>query len=283
MTHTYATLAQIKRAINSTLTTEDATLLDYAAYVSERIDLIMQSDVPFFLPYQEARDVPVDPMRINSALNTLALDAPLLELSSVSINDGAISDAVAYPANASPIRVLRRTGTDCANWYGDCVAAGELPEISITGVWGFRRRGGTRWKQIGTLAADINASVTGITVNNLATVPAAISGESDSNFSAGCLFRIGSEYLTKSYSASGNTVERGVHGTTAAAHTTGAAVEVFQVEAPIARVTARQSGLLLSRRGAYDTRNSDGMGGSIIYPQDLLLELYAVMQGYVYE
>ena len=280
MTHTYATLAQIKANINTDKAAEDTRLLDYAAYVSERIDLIMQSDVPYFLPYRETRAFLPDPTHVNSALNTVELDGALLELTSASLNGAALSDVVAYPASASPIRVLRRTGTDCVDWYGRCTEPGTLPEISIEGVWGFRRRGGTRWKQIGTLTANIDASVTSITVTNNATQ--AVSGENTADFSAGCLFRIGSEYLRREYSASGVTVERGIHGTTAAAHTAGDALEVFQVETAIARVTARQSGLLLARRGAYDTRSSDGLGGTTQYPQDLLLELYGALQGYVY-
>src|SRR5690606_1164527 len=111
----------------------------------------------------------------------------------------------------------RRSGC-CGGWYDGCVDAGALPELTISGVWGYHGRGTPRWKTVGTLAADMTDSATSITVNNLASTPAAIQGESDSDFSAGCLFRLDDEYLSKSYSASGNVVERGIHGSVAAAH-----------------------------------------------------------------
>jgi hypothetical protein len=275
MSYHYATLAQIKANINTGKSTEDVRLLEYAAYVSVRIDRELHRELPFFLPYREARPLLVDSRRINSRLNTFSLGDYLLELDSASLNGTTLTDAAAYPSIASPITVLRRT-TD--GWYGGCVASGELPELTVSGVWGYHGRGTPRWKQIGTLAANIDADDTTITVTN--NTAQAVSGENTPDFSAGCLFRIGSEYLFKTYSASGVAVERGVHGTTAAAHTLGDAVEVWQVEAPIARVVARQSGLLLARRGAYDTRSANDMGGAIVYPQDLLRELLGVLQTY---
>lgn len=281
MSHTYATLAQIKANIATELSTEDARLLEYAAYVSERIDLEQNSDYPFFLPYKVSEDVLIDATQVNSVHNTLRLPSYWLELSGVTQNGQARvvgTDVVAYPPGVLPIRTLR-LASYCNRWYdAPCDGCNSTPlTTTLAGIRGFRRRGAS-WKQVGALTADINSSVTTISVTNLA----AISGESDSNFSAGCLFRIGDEYLFKLYSASGNTVERGVHGTTAAAHSLGDAVEVFQVEPVIVRVVARQAGLLLMRRGAYDTRSSNDLGTPIVYPADMLAEVYAVLQEFAY-
>ncbi len=285
MTHTYATLAQIKTNIATELSTEDARLLEYAQYVSERIDLEQNSDYPFFLPYKVSEDVLIDATQVNSVHNTLRLPSYWLELSGVTQNGQARvigTDVFAYPPGVLPIHTLRMVGC-VSGWYAaPCDGCGSTPlTTTLAGIRGFRRRG-AKWKQIGTLTANITDTATAIAVTNLATVPAAISGESDSNFSAGCLFRIGDEYLFKLYSASGNTVERGVHGTTAAAHALGAAVEVFQVEPVIVRVVARQAGLLLMRRGAYDTRSANDMGTPIVYPADMLAEVYAVLQEFAY-
>lgn len=283
MTHTYATLAQIKANINTEKTSEDTRLLEYAQYVSERIDLEQNSDYPFFLPYKVSEDVLIDPTQVNSRQNTLRLTSYWLELSGVTQNGQARvvgTDVFAYPPGVLPIHTLRLTSYS-NRWYdAPCDGCNSTPlTTTLAGIRGFRRRGAS-WKQVGTLAANIDASVTTITVNNLAA--AAITGESDSNFSAGCLFRIGDEYLFKLYSASSNTVERGVHGTTAAAHTQGDAVEVFQVEPVIVRVVARQAGLLLMRRGAYDTRSANDLGTPIVYPADMLAEVYAVLQEFAY-
>lgn len=279
----YASLQDIIGAINTQKVdaTQYGILLDNADSTSRRIDGLLASEVPYFLPYKESWDIPTDGMFINSQLGTLDLGRPLLELSGVTVNgQDYTSFATAYPATVAPIRKLRLTDR-CHSWYDFCnLSCGDVPMISIDdGIWGYRRRGGVTWKQVGTLHASIDAVVTAIAVDSLDTMPVALSGET-ANLSAGHLLKIGTEFMVKSYTATGQTVERAVNGTTAAAHTALDLVYVFQVEEPIRRVTAREAGLMLARRGAYDIRGSNEVGTSIAYPQDLLNELYGAVNFY---
>lgn len=279
----YASLQDIIAAINTQLVnaTQYNVLLLNADYASRRIDDLLASEVPYFLPYKETWDIPVDGTQINSRLQALALGRPLLELGTVTVNGQDYSASVsAYPSTRFPIDTLRLTTWD-KSWYDNCNdPCNPAPVITIDdGIWGYRRRGGQLWAQVGTLHADINASVTAIAVDSLDTVPVALSGE-NTILSAGHLLKIGSEYMVKSYTATGQTVEREVNGTTAAAHTTGDAVYVFQVEEPIRRVVARQAGLLLARRGAYDIRGSNDIGTPLVMPADLLQELYGAVNVY---
>jgi hypothetical protein len=277
---TYASLWQIRAAINTQSQVENQDLLDAADVTSRRIDNLLESEVPLFLPYVETREQQITSYNINSALGTFMLDSPLLELTTVSAYNVDITSRVAaYPPSAFPITRLRMSNTCWYSWYSpacgfDCTLA---PLISITGVWGYRRRGGTRWRNIGTLDAGIDASVTAIVVDDLNGNPIT---QERSQLSAGNLLRIDSEYMIKEYTANGQTVERDVNGTTPAAHLAGATVYVWQVEEPIARVVARQAGLMLARQGAYDIRGSNELGTPIIYPSDLLGELYGALTPY---
>lgn len=284
MPYWYATLSQIRSNINTTLDTENVPLLDYAAAVSERIDSELGRDLPFFLPYHlEDEEIMVSQSNVNSRTNVLSLPSYWLDIESVT-QGGSVrtwdTDVFAYPPSAEPIHALRLAAW-CNSWYdAACTDCNSTPVTAlITGAQGYRRRGGRQWKKVGDLAANINDSVTTITVNDNSSN--AITGESNRDFSAGCLFRIDDEYMFKLFTNAGNEVERGAHGTTAAAHTAGADVEVFQVEANIARITARQAGLWLARRGAYETRNSNELGTPIAYPTDMLPELWGALQNYV--
>lgn len=279
---TYASLQDIISSISTQLV--DAVqyniLLDNADYVSRRIDNLLVSEVPYFLPYKETREIPIDGTRINSGLNTFQLDGNLLEQTTVTVNGQDFSSyASVYPATQYPIRTLRLSGC-CRSWYDNCNdPCGDASVVEIAGIWGYRRRGGVRWKQVGTLHASINASVTAIAVDDLGAVPAPINADVAA-LSAGHLLKIGDEFMVKEYSATGQTVERNVNGTTAAPHTALDPVYVFQVEETMRRVVARQAGLLLARRGAYDVRNSNEVGTAISYPQDLLVELYGALSPY---
>lgn len=275
----YATLQEIVGAINTQKVdaAQYAQLLRNADYASRRADLLLASELPFFMPFQEVWDVPVEASAINSERNTLDLGRFLLEFGSVSINGtDTFSDAAAYPARAAPIRTLRLT-TRTKSWYGwgaNCVNT--PPSITVGNIWGFRRRGATRWKTVGKLHVGIDDAVTDVAIDD--TGGTALEGENDT-LSAGMLLRIGTEYLVKDYSASSNTLERGANGTAPAAHNPSDPVDVWQVEEPIRDVVARQAGLLLARRGAYETRGSNELT-PIVYPSDLRVELLAALDYY---
>lgn len=278
--YSYASLRDIKQAINTAKDDENQVLLDNAEIASRRIDNLLSSEIPIFLPYKESRDIPVEAWRINSYFNTFTLDGYLLEQSSIHLNGVDIASSIAvYPTTQSPIHTLRLTDS-CKSWYDNCTDPFSPSMVTVDGIWGYRRRSGRRWKTIGTLHADIDADDTELSIYNLAATPVPLVGENNT-LSAGMVLRIDAEYMVKLYSASGNVVDRDdILGTTAASHDAGANVDVFQVEEPIKRVVARQAGLLLARRGAYDIRGSNEVGTPLVYPQDLLVELLASVDFY---
>lgn len=263
---------------------EGQVLLDKIDQVSRRIDNLMQSDLPYFAPFLESRQVLVERGRVNSTLNTFRLDGNLLELTSVQLGGATLvvgSDVEAFPPSMSPIKELRLKRRDLSWYDASSITDDDLLFVTVTGVWGYRRRGATRWLRVGTLGAGIDDSESTLSMTGL-------SGETSTGgqpkLSPGSLIRIGSEYMPV-LSTNGDSdrfeVIRGDNGTTAAAHALGDAIEVWQVEEPIAHVTAKQAALLYSRQGAYETRVADGMGGATVYPSDLLAELKGALNGYV--
>jgi hypothetical protein len=272
MSYYYATLAQIRTAINTSKTSEDAALLDYCALISERIDLELGWDVPFFLPYIDtAPPILVEDERINSRLNTFFVDGYYQSFDTVLLGTTNLvvgTDVEGYPA--APYQWLRLKNWS-TNWWNACADCNDPPlAVTVTGTRAYRKRTGATWVRYGTLTAGISDSVTTITVTL----------DSGKALSPGSFLKVGTEFLIQQYHATDIVVERGAHGSTAAAHSLGDVVYVWTVETPITRVVARQCGLLLARRGTYDIRNSNELGTSIEYPQDQLRELLNVLQQY---
>lgn len=259
-----------------------ADLLRYIRMVSRRIDNDFAARRPLFLPYTEARKFLVESDRINTTLGTFRLGQPLLTLSGVTIGTTALTvntSVYAYPdADMSPVYDVR-IADGYGTWYGYCNSDGAPVFVTATGVWGLHRDYANAWLKVDDLAADINASATSLTV-------ADADGTDDygnaPRLSEGQIIRLDSEcmiVLTVNTGTNTLTVQRGALGTTAAAHTTGADVEVFQVEEPIRHVVARQAAFIWARQGAYTTVQSDGIS-EVRYPPDLLAELRAVEQDY---
>lgn len=277
----YATLYDVKTNINTAKDTENDALLDYATYVSWRIDGLMASEVPYFEPYLATDDLIIDPTMINSWRGTLMLPFPYISITSVTVGTTTLvidTNVEAYPSTVTPIRTLRLIDC-CQTWYDYCMASCCEPlAVSITGVRGYRRRGGNRWTTVGTLTNNINSSDTTFLITGQSGHPETLT------FSSGCLMAIttsgATEYMRRVYDASAIVVSRAINGTTAAAHTAGDSVLVWNVEETIRRATARQAGLLLARRGAYDVRGSNDIGTPIQFPQDMLHELNAIIQMY---
>lgn len=285
----YCTLAEARRELatqpTTTSATEDAKLLERIWQVSRRIDLEMASEYPVFTPTLGDWEVLVTPENVNSSRNTLQLPYPFVSISALSLSGTALvvgTDVAYYPTTALPYRELRMKGTTY-NWYNRvCLSADSDPlMLTITGARAYRRAGGASWLKVDDLAADINASVTTLTV---ADIDGSDPMGRTPRLSAGNLIRIDSEYmdvLSTDTATNIATVQRGMNGTTAAAHTTGADVEVWQVEDSIRRVTARQAAALYARIGSYEEKTITEIG-LIAYPKDLLAELRAVLQGYAY-
>lgn len=254
-----------------------ADLLRYIRIVSRRIDLDFAARRPLFLPYTEARKFRVSGDRINSGENTFRLDGYLLELSALSVAGTALAVGTTltlYPDPDQPPFYEVRLADD-TTWYGYCTAAPAF--VTVTGVWGIHRDYANAWLKVDDLAADITASATTLTV---ADADAEDAYGFAPRLSEGQMLRIDSEYLFVSKIDTNTlTVRRGVNGSAAAAHASGADVGVFQIEEPIRHVVARQSAFIWARQGVYTTMQSDGIT-EVRYPPDLLAELRAVEQDY---
>lgn len=273
----YCTLSRAKQELKATTDADDAILLTYIADISARIDDLMtpRRRRPVFTPYVETRQVAVTRRTVDSVANTLRLRraAPLLAIATVTVNSTTITaDVDPFPPDASPISTLRYDSL-CGSWYDayNSLTVYEPAYAVIAGVWGFHRDYASAWDAVTTLGADVASSATTVTVASGAAL------------SPGHLLQINDEYLTvTAVNGSTVTVVRGMNGTTAAAHTSGDTVQTWQMERPIARVVARQVGMMYARRGAYEIRESDGVGGTTAYPQDLLTELRNVLTAYQY-
>lgn len=281
----YASLADIKAAIDTTKDTQNDKLMRRCATVSRRVDKLMGGpDVMFFAPVVDTVRILVEPQRINTNLGIFKLDGWWLELSGVTLGNTALTlntQVVANPPSTVPFREIRLADYSLT-WYDrTSLSTPEPLFVTVSGIRGYRRRNATRWLKVDDLAADINASVTTLTV-------ADVDGDDPRGeaprLSRGHLIRIGTEFMTvldTNTTSNVVTVERGVNGSTAAAHVTGDDVEVWQVEDDVRYEVARQVGLMTARQTAYDVRQIDELGGSISYPTDLLNALKSTLQGYM--
>lgn len=284
----YATLSDVLEEIrNDGVQQTDNRFIMRALYtVSRRIDSTLGFRRPVFAPVTEARAVRITPHTVNSYAGTLELNNPLLALTSLSVNGTALTTAQAnvYPSGAYPPYTYLGL-VDCYygySWYNIACATCHTLTATVTGVWGIHRDYANAWASIDALAANITDSATTLTVANadgndsLGLTP---------RLSAGSIIRIDSEVMTVlAVDVNNNivTVARAMLGTTAAAHTATTAVYAWQVEDDIRRVTARQVGMMNSRRGAYNRTVTDMAGATVTYPTDLLPDLTAVLDDYQY-
>lgn len=270
----YCTVAQAKLELesSSTVASLTANLMSYSNVVSRRIDNLMSGvryKRPYFAPYFEQRSIRVSPQNVNSTNNTLLLNGNLLEIDAVSVGGVVSTDSITqYPPGESPFQALQITNT-CGSWY-TCFSGTPPLYAQVTGVWGYHSDYANAWENITTLSAGITSSATSVAVT-LAT-----------NLSEGNLIRIDDEYMEITAIATNTlTVKRAQNGTTAVAHLNGASVAIFLVEPEIARICARQCALMVARKGAFEVSTFDAVG-AVQYPQDLLTELWAVLQEYQY-
>lgn len=155
--------------------------------------------------------------------------------------------------------------------------------ISVTGKWGFNRKGSGAWRNTGlSLSGAINDSTTTIT----------LSGTIGTAFDVGSVLKIGSEYMPVTgdidnstetgFSATQAIVERGYNGSTAAAHSDGDPVYVWQMEYVI-ELAARMAvaAFYVGRNNATGDRVvADGIG-AISIPVDLPAKIKGML-GYPY-
>jgi hypothetical protein len=294
MTTLYASLDQTKDILTATqptqvsLTVNDRLLLRLLRVVSQRVDNLFPS-VPrwsMFAPQIGTRTFLMSAAAINSWANTFTFSADLLSASAISVNGTPFtvgSNITLYPDPSQPPFHAIQLADPLNQWSYYLCGDTRTPMIAITGVWGFHSDYANAWLAVDTLAAAITTTTaTTLTTAHISSTPD-VYGQVP-QISAGNLLLIDSEYLEVVLAPPGSavvTVRRGVNGSTAATHAQDAPVSVWQVEPSVNQAVARQAALNYSRRGAFTTVEVSGMS-EVRFPQDMLNELYATMQAYVY-
>lgn len=202
-------------------TTEDARLLMALEAASAAIENRTRRH---FVPRMASLTHSVD---LQNA-TTLLLKEDLLELQSLTNGDGS-------SISLSDVLVLSDTSirlTNGAYFIYDDVAE---DAIEVEGVWGYHPNWSNAWKDSGDTVQDapLSASATSLTVTDA-------DAGSPERFQVGQLLRIEDEYLWVTAIDSATnvlTVERGVQGTTAASHTNGTGIDIYQVPQDIAMLT----------------------------------------------
>lgn len=279
----YATLDEVKDELLAEGTADDDKILRGIRQVSHRIDTLFRATVPLFVPSLQARRVALSGTAINSVDGTLLLGMPLLSLTGVGINSQALTvgtNVQAYPVNSSPSFQLQLMGDAWYSWYTAYCSDVRGPQsATITGIWGYHADYANAWLTVDALEANIDASVTSLTVadvggtNPLGDAP---------RLSAGNVIQIETEWMdvTATDDATNSvTVRRGVNGSTAAAHTAGTAVQVFQVDESIKRAVVRQTAFQYARRGAFDTVRYGDIS-TVAFPKDMLEEVYGLLRAF---
>jgi hypothetical protein len=160
----------------------------------------------------------------------LLLDDDLLQLDSITNGDGSSIDTlevITLPESTmdGPISVLRLTGGQAFVWEESPLRA-----VRVSGIWGWHDRWTRAWRDSADAVQDnpLGASATTLTVSDADGVDGYNLAP---RFQVGHLLRIEDEYLrVLAVNTTSNilTVLRGANGTTAAAHTQGTAIDVFQ-------------------------------------------------------
>jgi len=282
VTTLYATLADVRNNINASSTTGDAQALGALRVVSARIDRIMSSRKTFFAPVLEERQFAITTDRVNSFYISFLLNMPLLSITTAYVGTTDVTSYVeVFPPYPSPYSQVQLTDPTRYWYWLDYCTYRRPTFFKLTGYWGYNSDYANAWLAVDTLAVQINASITTITV-------ADIDGTNEyglaPRISAGNLLKIDDELLevtATNTTTNVATVRRGVNGTTAASHLISATVSTYQVDEPIRHITARQAALLYGRRGAYDNQNISDIA-SVQYPSDLLAELTGTLTQYAY-
>ena len=246
-----------------------------------------------FEPLYYTKNITPCPENVDTWLATLQLGDFLLEPLSIVVGPKTVnygSDVLNYPNNGqTPIQTLR-IAQPCngplRSWYPSCFIPNTYIEsIQITGFWGVR----TAYTSLGWLPSGMTCPALDNvqTSLNLTSVPTTDALGRTPVFSPGNLLRIDNEMMeVYNVSVSGTTttlyVSRGARGTAAAAHSSGVAITIFEVEDGIVNEVTRQVGLLYARRGAYQAVTTFPEGVNVTYPSDLLPALRGAIQGYNY-
>lgn len=280
----YATLAQAKVELKATVTTDDAVIKQMLRFVTARIN---QVKAPIeYMPRREIRRFDALGNHIVDAGFTLLLgDDPFLAL--VEVEDGEGTTLTAYDRSTdtgdyilagrtTPYYQISLAENGGKNWYAYTGSVQQA--IAIDAYWGFRRRYNEAWLTSNDTVQNnpLTSSATSITVND------ADGQDSEGltpRFSYGQLLKIESEFLeVVDVNTATNvlTVNRGVRGTTAAAHVQNTAISIFAPEPTVTRAALRWANYLYARRGSFEQTRYDGIA-TVTFPSDMPGEIKAIL------
>ena len=215
--NTYATLAEYKEfsvargQTGFTDTGDDVVIDNLLEQASRYID---DKTARWFYPRIELRNYSLPDSR------KLLLDADLLAvITFLNGEDTAITsgDYHLLPKNATPYYAIKLTDISSVTWLSDSSGSSEFV-LDLTAVFGYHNQYADGWTTGSTLGEDLDTSETEWDV------------ASETLFSAGNIIRVDNEIGIVSTTATGkiNVVARGDNGSTAATHSNGATVEVWQ-------------------------------------------------------
>jgi hypothetical protein len=220
--YTIATLYQLRQRLGlaASETADDARLLAALQAAAAQIE---RAAGRAFCPRLAAIQHSVNPKYTTELL----LDDDLLELTSLTNGDGSaisLNDAVTLPAEG-PTAVLRLTGGESFVWDETPLRA-----VTVTGKWGWHDRWSEAWRSTSDTVQN-NPLSSGATTITVADADGVDAENETPRFQVGHLIRIDSEYirvLAVNTATNVLTVQRGVAGTTAAAHTQNTAIHTYQ-------------------------------------------------------
>lgn len=279
MPTTYCTLEDAKYEILAETgdTLDEVIIKALIGWASSRVDLLLtETRKPIFAPSVDTKNLPLRSTWLRDSGVGYNPHFPILEVTSVLVNN--TGDDLADDIEVDFNQQLRWIGTG-AGFLELAYANGVSARLHIEGIWGFQKDYASAWLKYDDLQADIDPTAS--------TLEVADAGGASPNgitprFTFGQYLRIGTEFMQVvdvDTDTDMLTVLRGVNGSLAASHSTGADIEVWQIEEPIRHAVMRQVGLLYQRRSAYHTQTIDGFG-TAQYPEDLLGELQKVVDSY---
>lgn len=206
--------------------------------------------------------------------DTLYLSAPLLELISLSIGGTAqeIADFTPLPMGDGVKWKIRRPNNTWSYIENPTNA------IAIAGIWGYKTDTSMAWiaSQDG-IQSDVSDSAVTLTVIDSNGEDALFKTP---RFSPGMVIRINSEFM-QVRKVIGNTLSvfRGLNGSTKAAHTSGALIDIWNPETAIALGVTRWCAMMYKRRGEFARREVEGMNAKE-YPKDMPEDFKATLRHY---
>lgn len=296
----YATVAQLRarNEVPSTALTNDGRMMEKLREATQNI--IRYCGGREFSPTVAARTFDWE-----SSLELLFRGFDLLTLTSVSDVQSAKTITSSTPQSPNMLGNQFSDPTTYGPWYGMeldptrdffLYSTTKTKAITVTGIWGWHDDYSAAWASVytdNTFATTLQLS--GSLLSSTAGTPQAVTTNADPTvsysswyqtpaISAGSLIKIDSEYLAVINTISGQSkviVMRGVNGTTAAAHSSGAAITVYEPPKDINGACLTWAAYLLAKDSTdFEKTLITPLGGQMV-PQRLPNEFYTKLDPYV--